>query len=188
METTGADVERLWNQALEILRLEMDPQEFETWLRPLRPRAEAGGGLRLEVQNRQVQEFVTENYKDRLEALLEARAGRPVPLTLTRGASAGELFPLIPEVPDLPVAPAGEPLLPRYRFESFVVGPSNQLAWSRLTCSPIARSPQSMMPSKCPRTPKGRPLMPCTVPVTKKSRLCSPRETASVYFKANLQA
>ncbi len=54
MGTTGTDVERLWNQALEILRLEMDQQEFETWLRPLRPHAEAKGGLRLEVQNRLV--------------------------------------------------------------------------------------------------------------------------------------
>jgi chromosomal replication initiator protein len=122
------DVERLWSQALEILRLEMDRQEFETWLEPLRPRADAAGGLRLEVQNRQVQEFVTENYKERLESLLEARAGRPVPLTLARSAGAGELFPLIPDAPDIPVAPAGEPLLARYRFETFVVGPSNQLA------------------------------------------------------------
>ncbi|MFH1531798.1 MAG: chromosomal replication initiator protein DnaA [Pseudomonadota bacterium] len=128
MGTTETDVERLWGQALEILRLEMDQQEFDAWLGPLRPRADANGGLRLEVQNRQVQEFVTEKYKERLEALLEARAGRPVPLTLVRNAVPGELFPPSHEFSEIPMAPAGEPLLPRYRFETFVVGPSNQLA------------------------------------------------------------
>jgi chromosomal replication initiator protein len=128
MVTTEVDVERLWSQVLEILRLEMDRQEFETWLKPLRPRAETNGGLRLDVQNRQVEEFVTENFKERLENLLEARAGRPVPLTLVRNTAPKELFPLLPEAPEISVAPAGEPLLPRYRFETFVVGPSNQLA------------------------------------------------------------
>jgi len=128
MGATGTNVERLWNQVLEVLRVEMDRQEFETWLRPLRPMAGADGGLCLEVQNRRVQEYVSERYKERLEALLEARAGQPVPLNLVRNPASGELFPSSPDVPDLPVAPAGEPLLPRYRFETFVVGPSNQLA------------------------------------------------------------
>jgi len=128
MGATGTNVERLWNQVLEVLRVEMDRQEFETWLRPLRPMAGADGGLCLEGQNRRVQEYVSERYKERLEALLEARAGQPVPLNLVRNPASGELFPSSPDVPDLPVAPAGEPLLPRYRFETFVVGPSNQLA------------------------------------------------------------
>ena len=128
MGQTGLDVERLWNQALEILRLELDPGDFETWLRPLRPCPDGNGGLRLEVQNRQVQEYVAEHYLERLEALLEARAGRRIPLTLTRATAPTELFPSFSDPVDLPVTPAGEPLLSRYRFEAFVVGPSNQLA------------------------------------------------------------
>ena len=33
MGQTGMDAERLWNQALEILRLELEPGDFETWLK-----------------------------------------------------------------------------------------------------------------------------------------------------------
>jgi len=128
MGQTGVDAERLWNQALESLRLELEPGDFETWLRPLRPRPDGSGGLRLEVQNRQVQEYVTEHHLERLHALLEARAGRRVPLTLTRATAPAELFPSLLDPADLLMTPAGEPLLPRYRFEAFVVGPSNQLA------------------------------------------------------------
>ena len=128
MGQTGVDAERLWNQALEVLRLELEPGDFDTWLRPLRPRSDGSGGLRLEVQNRQVQEYVAEHYLERLHALLEASAGRRVPLTLTRATALAELFPSLLDPADLPVTPAGEPLLPRYRFDTFVVGPSNQLA------------------------------------------------------------
>ena len=128
MGPQGTDVERTWNQALEILRVELDPQEFETWLKPLRPRDEGDGGLHLEVQNRQVQEFVRAHYQDRIEALIEARAGRRIPLILTCNPVRRELFPSPSDPLDLPVSLAGEPLLPRYRFETFVVGPSNQLA------------------------------------------------------------
>ncbi|MBM4370009.1 MAG: chromosomal replication initiator protein DnaA [Deltaproteobacteria bacterium] len=131
----GIDVDRLWGQVLEVLRPELDPGEFDTWLRPLRPRSDGDRGLLLEVQNRQVLAYVEAHHRERLAELLAAHAGGPVPLTLRSAGGTGELFP--PARPprtdaavldDVPLAPAGDPLVPRYRFETFVVGPSNQLA------------------------------------------------------------
>jgi chromosomal replication initiator protein len=127
-----SSLEDLWPEMIGTLRGELDPGEFNTWIRPLRPLRSSPGELVLSVQNQRVQAYITENYQDRLEGILENLHGVPVSLRYELHNDAGELFPsssspvLQLDAEDLP----GEPLIPRYRFESFVTGPSNQMAFA----------------------------------------------------------
>ncbi len=144
----------LWKRAIERLRPKMAPEVFETWFGVLRCESVAPDRLVVRIPN-PFYEDILQGYLPALKDALQQEGGLDRPPSIQwkvdpslepadDGASAGEDVELEepPTVPPparpstsrragrAPRAPsrAEEMLHPRYTFESFVVGPSNQLA------------------------------------------------------------
>ncbi len=118
--------ENLWDEVLARVESKINRHSFATWFRPTSFLADDGATLRVSVPNTQFREWLSKNYLGVLqEALVEV--GR---------AEARVVFEERPEDAAPAHAPAAPPavereathLNPKYTFESFVVGSSNQFA------------------------------------------------------------
>ncbi|RMD85962.1 MAG: chromosomal replication initiator protein DnaA [Candidatus Dadabacteria bacterium] len=136
----------LWEQAVTPLRKRLSAEDFDTWIRPLRPVRLDGSTVEVEVPNRMFATWIEEHFLEELSAAWLASAGRRVRFRFTEPSAEplqGELFG--PEVlgpspqPSLFDAPANQHgglrrrsapggLIPSYRFANFVVGANNQFA------------------------------------------------------------
>src|ERR1700716_3875014 len=76
-----------WQSCLESFQRELTPQQFNTWIRPLRLEL-AGEGLRLIAPNRFVLQWVKERFAGRIEELAAVAVGRALRLAFVVGAAA----------------------------------------------------------------------------------------------------
>ena len=121
-----------WQACLSRFEEELSPQQFKTWIKPLRV-TDNGQSLVLWVPNR----FVLQWVKDRFLAGIATQAaqffGRPVAIDIAL-SPAQEGVPERPSLPPQaersPVAASREQsrLNPLFSFETFVTGKANQLA------------------------------------------------------------
>jgi len=117
-----------WEKILQHMERRVNPHSFATWFRPTRQEGTENGRLLVRVPTRLFRKRLTETYGELLQAVLAEVGMRDTRLEFM--CSENE-----------PV-PAGNPLKqtrldfdsvdhqlnPRYQFESFVVGASNQFA------------------------------------------------------------
>ena len=106
----------VWHRLQSKLQQELDPEEYSTWFAPLQVRAEQDGCLELLAPNQRFVTTLEESYRtavDRAVAGLEGPAYK-VLFTVQDGPRRREMPP--------------SQFNPRYEFESFVVGSSNQFA------------------------------------------------------------
>ena len=157
-----------WQRCSTFLRDEMPPQQFNTWIRPLRAE-ESAVGLQLIAPNRFVKEWVREKYFERIRQLVsEVSGGRiatveletlrqdslqraPLPADAAQssapvarvGAGEAALAPASVAAPaprKTDVTPGQTSfLIEGYTFLSFVEGKSNQLA--RAAAQQVAQNP-----------------------------------------------
>jgi chromosomal replication initiator protein len=140
----------IWDQVLSRIETKVNRHIFYTWFKPTSFLADEGGGLRVRVPNALFRDWLTKHYAGVLdEALVEVgRKGT----TVTFATEA--LEPPAPPAPatqlPAPFEPPGDPatevedvpvggLAPRYSFDTFVVGPSNQFAHA--ACRAVAEAP-----------------------------------------------
>ena len=138
-----------WPSCLEAFQRELTPQQFNTWIRPLRLEA-SDDGLVLVAPNRFVLQWVKERFAARIEELATVALGRPPRLALVvaeggserPGAAAAKPAP----VPVMAETRRGEQasLNPTFSFASFVAGKANQLA--RAAGLKVAEHPTSYNP------------------------------------------
>jgi chromosomal replication initiator protein len=137
-------MQNLWDACLRRLEQELPAQQFNTWIRPLAPEADAGSDtLVLSAPNRFVLELVRERFAARIERLATEACGRELGLRLVL-ARAGEMVPrpaLAPARAAAEPAPAAERgrLNRGFTFDSFVTGKANQLA--RAAAIQVAENP-----------------------------------------------
>src|SRR5215510_10132312 len=84
-------MQNLWDACLRRLEQELPAQQFNTWIRPLSPEADADSNtLVLTAPNRFVLELVRERFAARIERLAAEASGRELDLrlVLARGAAA----------------------------------------------------------------------------------------------------
>ena len=132
----SASAREVWRAVLGDLQMRLPRPTFETWLRPTEGVADDGQVFIVEAPTPFAVEWLERRMFHALQGTLEKVAGRPLELQLrvmSHGISYAE------ERAELPagVSPeANQPLFefrslnPRYTFETFVVGPSNRLAFS----------------------------------------------------------
>ena len=110
----------VWDRLQRHLRESLPAEEYRTWFRPLRVESETRDGLVLRAPNRRFLSSLEEAYRptvDRAIADLQGSSYR----VLFKAPEGGE------DVPPRRNDDAGDP---RYRFDTFVVGSSNQLAYA----------------------------------------------------------
>lgn len=136
----------LWDEAVDRLRSRVSPQNYDLWLRPIEVISFDGAILRLRAPNSYVRMWFESNFLGTLLAEIQ-ELGHQVRIEFDPdGPSARP--PTAPEPPPEPLmvqssnpqieiapedqihAPQTASLNPRYTFETFVAGPSNQLAFA----------------------------------------------------------
>ena len=124
-----------WARILSRIENKLDPHTFETWFRPTALLREQDGGLDVAVPNEVFRDWLTQKYAPLIRESLEEFPGAPTDIRFfvagldrVSGASAAPATaPTSVQDPvSLPERPAT--LNPKYTFESFVVGASNQFA------------------------------------------------------------
>src|SRR5512134_2627024 len=117
---SGSMTDSLWDDVLAKVEAKVNRHSFATWFRPTTFSDLEGGTMRVRVPNVQFKEWMDRNYQAVIaEALTEI--GR---------ADVQVVFDSEPEAPPAAESAAADrdavALNPKYTFESFVVGSSNQ--------------------------------------------------------------
>ncbi len=133
------DQER-WERVRAKLRAEFGDAVFNSWLKSLRLEGVAGAGIQLAVPTRFMRDWVASRYAEGIRVIWQAEdAGIKAVEIVVRArpeasAVAEEAAPTAVPAPPSPREEAarglGSPLDPRFTFESFVVGRSNELAYA----------------------------------------------------------
>ena len=129
----------LWQKAADRLRTEMGQVGYETWIGPLSFLGLHGKTATISAPNKFFRDWVNERYLEVLRQSLSAEAGETLDVKLTLGERAREATQLQAAHNVAPAAPAIAPaengrrerhpqLNPRYTFNEFVIGSSNQFA------------------------------------------------------------
>ncbi len=137
---TGSNI---WDQVLARVETKVNRHSFYTWFKPTIFVADLDGTIRVRVPNALFRDWLTKHYAAVIEEALGEvqRAGAPVAF-VTDDAPA----PIVPNVTPEPEplddeADAGDLgiMSPRYSFDTFIVGPSNQFAHA--ACRAVAEAP-----------------------------------------------
>jgi chromosomal replication initiator protein len=146
VQERSSNVEEIWQNVLQAIRDRVDETKYSTWFEPLKPLSIRGEMLRIAVPNKFTRAWLMENYQSLLVDTLRQLTGVPYQVTFA-----------VLDVPDLPppqepppyqsvVTPVRPPVAngqatfnPRFTFETFVVGSSNQFAHA--ACLAVARHP-----------------------------------------------
>jgi chromosomal replication initiator protein len=138
-------MEGVWQKATDRMRDELGAVGYETWIGPLNFLGLQNGLATVEAPNRFFRDWVNDRYHDLMCKSLAAEVGDQVDVKLTvgkevnghsNGTTNGHTIAKAPARPAATVAPSGEAerrglhpqLNPRYTFDEFVVGSSNQFA------------------------------------------------------------
>src|SRR4051795_6303684 len=120
----------LWKQVLDRLEQTIDRTQFETWFAPTRFLAQKGDTIDVSVPSQRFVSEIRQNYAQQIRSILDEMSTDHLNLHLVADTELGaELNVPVgppPTAAELPVAV----LNPRYRFETFVVGKSNELAFA----------------------------------------------------------
>jgi len=133
---------KLWDDTLSHLELNLSPQHFSTWIKPLKLVKIEQDMVYLEVPNRFVLDWVKENYSKLIQKKLSDLSAVSYRLHFDVSNQATEKLPRTTPVVDKPVAVVAKKsivnnthtsdlnLNRKYTFEEFVSGSSNQFAYA----------------------------------------------------------
>ena len=140
----------IWDQVLGRIETKVNRHSFYTWFKPTSLVSDGGNSITVRVPNQLFKDWLTKHYSVVIsEALAEVGRSGAALVFLADGAPiaepppeiavAPEAFELEPPPPNN--APATSPggLNPRYTFDTFIVGPSNQFAHA--ACRAVAEAP-----------------------------------------------
>lgn len=125
-------MDRSWNQALDLLKSQIDGDAFEAYVRTLRPRTLRDRSLLVEAASRDAMEVVNARFLGQIEASLSQVTRLPMRVVVQPPPGVQqELFPVAATAS---AAPPENKLRresgidSRLSFDSFIVGGSNQFA------------------------------------------------------------
>jgi chromosomal replication initiator protein len=110
----------LWSLLQKQLRQELNPEEFETWFLPLKVRKEGQDRLVLLAPNSRFLHTLEESYRPMVDRALAGLGGRSFEVLFSLDEEEGQ------DSDGTVLTPAG--FNPKYIFERFVVGKSNEFA------------------------------------------------------------
>ncbi len=130
-----------WDRLREQLAHQLEPEEYATWFKPLRVRSEDPERLVLVAPNTRFLHTLEESYRPAVDRAMAGLAGSPFQVLFS---SEDESAPAAGPAPEATrtahaAAPAPNGFNPRYTFETFVVGKSNEFAHA--AAQAVASSP-----------------------------------------------
>ena len=134
----------VWDQVLAKVEAKVNRHSYFTWFKPTGFVADDGVTLTVRVPNPLFKDWLTKHYAVVLEEALQ-EVGRPDAVLAFQSSDADTPVPEAPVQPHIEAtisdAPTGvaQGLNPRYTFDTFIVGPSNQFAHA--ACRAVAEAP-----------------------------------------------
>ena len=126
---SSANLDRLWRDVLARMLVQSTEHASREILRRLRLRAVTPAQVVVEAPNRLVLVCVNDHYIAKLQESVAAVMGARQVVLEVATREQGELFPgMVPKRVERRNVAVGSPLSPRYTFDTFVVGASNQFA------------------------------------------------------------
>ncbi len=124
-----SDTLRVWGLVRAHLLSDVGEKTFESWLKPLQLAGVVAGEVRLTVPSRFMADWVRNHFADRLRHAFMAHI--PGVLAVSIEVAPGQAANAVPDAPadSAPLADLAG-FEPRYNFDSFVVGKSNELAFN----------------------------------------------------------
>jgi len=145
LQERPSSVEHIWQEVLQVMRERVEATKYATWFAPLKPLSGAVGMLRIAVPNKFVRDWLVEHYHELIIETLQACTGVPYQVFFVVQEPAETVAD--PEPPEAapvngaarPAPSTGQAFNPRFTFDTFVVGSSNQFAHA--ACLAVARHP-----------------------------------------------
>ena len=131
-------MEKLPREIQDRLKERLGLHNFETWIKPLMLAQGAGGEITIEVPSTLFRDWLNENYLEAIKDEFARHYGKPVRIVLSVKPS-GNGHDKPPPGNPAPRPAETSTLIPRYTFENFVVGTSNQFAHA--ACLAVASGP-----------------------------------------------
>ena len=128
------NVAQAWDKMLPLLQREFGVTAYKSWIVPIAPISFDKGVLELSVPTRFIRDWVKTHYADRIRQIWAQQSGVIIRVDLVISAAQPTVRAVAPvsqpaEEAAQPVADnMSSPLDPRFTFENFVVGKSNELA------------------------------------------------------------
>ncbi len=136
-------MEDVWSKVIDSLRERVGQQNFDIWIKPIHFISIDGENVELEVPNRFFKEWLNEHYSSFIKEALSAYHDKTCHLQFRiRNEKMNEKDLNVTPSPnnDLQDLPSIKPTFnPKYTFDHFVVGASNQFA--NAACLAVANSP-----------------------------------------------
>ena len=135
-----------WENILHHMERRVNPHSFATWFRPTQQEGADNGNLKVRVPTRAFRRKLTETYGEMLQAVL-VEVGMPETHLEFICPEAEQPVPM-PSQARLDFDSSDHQLNPRYRFETFVVGGSNQFA--NAAAQPAGFTPPALLTTLMP--------------------------------------
>lgn len=121
--------QQIWQKALAELRMQVNVANFKTWLEKTSGFSYKDDQFIIGVGNTFVAEYLSKNQRSLIEKVLSVVVGREVRIDFRVDEKESHLFSNRGK--KVPVQQSSLPLFnPKYTFDSFIVGGSNQLAYA----------------------------------------------------------
>jgi chromosomal replication initiator protein len=124
-------IEDIWNNSLSKIEEKVGNNILELWFRPIKLSQVKEQQATIDIPNRFFKDWIEDNYPDLIAEAIEGIVGYPV---MVRYRMTEKIDPVVKKT-DMRLesrrqrlASRGIHLNPKYTFESFVIGPSNQFA------------------------------------------------------------
>ncbi len=133
------NIDKIWEDVLDIIKKELKEYTFSTWLLPTKASSLKENVLYIDVPNPFFADWISEHFLDRLEEISTDLFKINIKIKLIPISENANTF--IKYTPENIVSKPENisVFLPRYTFESFVVGNSNQFAFAGSTA--VAEKP-----------------------------------------------
>jgi chromosomal replication initiator protein len=133
----------LWNQALIEVKERIGKQNYDTWIKPIRFAARNKSEIKLEVPNKFFRDWLTEHYLTQIEDIVSSLAKDSVKVVFEVNEKLeGRVIvdrSSKKEEKDRERQERNANLIPKYTFDNFVIGASNQFAHA--ACVAVANQP-----------------------------------------------
>lgn len=122
----------VWNEAIAVIQKDITRESFDRWIKPIRPISFVNDHLQLGVPNPFFKERLEENYQQKIGNILSLIRNKRTTISFAVSPLIKESYEKIEEnelkKPSLPSNSKEPQLNPKYTFDSFVVGGTNQFA------------------------------------------------------------
>jgi chromosomal replication initiator protein len=136
-------MENIWSKVIDSLKERVGQQNFDIWIKPIHFVSFEEETVKLDVPNRFFKDWINERYTFQIKEVFSQVTGKPCQILFRikneKGHEKELLAALSPKKDSEPTPSLGKIFNPKYTFDNFVVGASNQFAHA--ACLAVANMP-----------------------------------------------